>query len=129
MIQLNDKDLESLRSQIVTANSTNAWNYKRRSMPYVFTENGIAMLSTVLNSEQAIHVNISIMRTFTKMRQLLSSDESMLERLLELEQDRKKVYKLFQVIFDKLQELEGGIPLIPAKRKKIGLTAKKNGEK
>ncbi len=68
--------IENLRSQSVTANRSNTWNYKRRSAPMLFTENGVAMLSSVLNSERAIEVNIAIMRTFTKLRSFLAMEYS-----------------------------------------------------
>lgn len=51
MLECNSDELANLRSQFVTANSTASWNYKRRSMPFLFTENGVAMLSSVLSSK------------------------------------------------------------------------------
>lgn len=67
MFECNSRGLDDLRSQFVTSNATNTWKYKRWTSPLVFTEVGIAMLSTVLKSERAIQVNISIMRTFIKL--------------------------------------------------------------
>ncbi len=93
----------------------------RRYMPYVFSESGIAMLSSVLNSEQAIKVNISIIRTFVKLRQLLASDETLVERINQLEQGTDK---LFRVVFKRLDAFEANTPILPAKRKKIGLSKK-----
>lgn len=70
MFQLTDNDLRSLRSQIATANFS-----MRRAMPYAFAEQGVAMLSSVLNSELAIKVNIQIIRIFTRMRALWLSNQ------------------------------------------------------
>lgn len=60
MFECDSSELEDLRSQFVTANRVNTWNFKRRTMPMLFTENGVAMLSTVLNSDRAIHVNMML---------------------------------------------------------------------
>jgi len=119
MIECDSNMLEILRSQIVTSNYTNHWNYKRRSAPLLFTENGVAMLSTVLNSERAIDVNIAIMRTFTKLRSFLSMDNSLESRVGNLE---KGTNKLFKIVFERLDTLDEQItPRLPANRKKIGL--------
>jgi hypothetical protein len=90
----------------------------RRKLPLVFTENGVAMLSGILNSDRAISVNIAIMRTFTKIREFLASDEMLSERLHKLE---KGTDKMFRIVFERLDTLETEIPLLPKKRKKIGL--------
>ena len=68
MFRLTKEETESLRSQFATSNRGRGG---RRYLPYAFTEQGVAMLSTVLNSEQAIAVNITIMRAFVKLRQML----------------------------------------------------------
>lgn len=73
MFQLTKAEHENLRSQIVTSKEGRGG---RRYAPYVFTEQGVAMLSSILNSDRAIEVNISIMRTFVKIRHLLASDEN-----------------------------------------------------
>lgn len=75
-------NLNELKSQIATSNATTHWNHKRRTAPMVFTENGVAMLSTVLNSERAIQINIAIMRTFTKLRSFLAMENSIVIVLL-----------------------------------------------
>ncbi len=67
MFQCNSSELDDLRSQFATANPARVWNHKSRSLPYLFTENGVAMLSSVLSSPQAIQVIISIIRIFTKL--------------------------------------------------------------
>ncbi len=71
MFQLSDKEFADLKSQIVIS----SWGGSRRAKPYAFTEQGIAMLSSVLNSKRAIQVNIQIMRVFTRLRQILKVEE------------------------------------------------------
>ena len=82
MFQLTTEEAEILRCQIGTSNEGRGG---RRYLPYVFTEQGVAMLSTVLNSERAILVNIEIMRAFVKLRQMLGSNVELSRRLDELE--------------------------------------------
>lgn len=122
MFQLDSRELDDLRFQFGTAKS----EHKKRFLPTVFTENGVAMLSGILNSEKAIEVNISIMRTFTRVRAIVMNDEILSKRMQELE---KGTSKLFRLVFDRLDTLDGKIltlqreiPSLPAKRKKIGLT-------
>jgi len=83
---------DSLRSQIVTSKKGG-----RRYEPYVFTEQGVAMLSSVLNSDRAIMVNIQIMRTFTKLREMLSTHKDLQAKVEKME---KKYDKKFKVIFE-----------------------------
>jgi len=81
MFQLTQSEFSDLRSQIATSNRGG-----QRYMPYVFTEQGISMLSSVLNSEQAIAINIQIMRVFVKMKQFALEHKDLAERISELEQ-------------------------------------------
>jgi len=97
MFQLNNQEVTILRSQIVTSR----WG-GRRYAPYVFTEQGVAVLSSVLKSERAIKVNIEIMRTFVKLREMIASHKELAKRLKELE---KKYDAQFKVVFDVLQSL------------------------
>jgi hypothetical protein len=96
-----------------------------RFLPYVFTENGVAMLFGILNSERAVSVNISIMRTFTKMRAILLNDEVLSKRMQELEKGTNKVFGLvferLDTLDEEILELKSDKPLFPTKRKKIGL--------
>ena len=124
MFQLDISELEGLRFQIGTANTAS----KKRFLPFVFTENGVAMLSGVLNSERAISVNISIMRTFTKMRAILLNDEVLSKRMQELE---RGTIKVFQRVFERLDNVDEDVrtlkreaPGLPIKRKKIGVKTK-----
>lgn len=83
MFQLEKQDLAVLRSQFVTSSSTHGG---RRTVPYAFTEQGVAMLSSVLNSPRAIAINIEIMRTFVRVRELANTQGELAERLNELEE-------------------------------------------
>ncbi|TNE98591.1 MAG: hypothetical protein EP326_09560 [Deltaproteobacteria bacterium] len=117
MMNTDSEELEELRSQFVTAISVNDWNHMRRTPPMLFTENGIAMLSSVLRSPKAIQVNISIMRIFTKLRSFLMLEKDLRERMTQLEIDTNK---LFKIVFERLDEYE--THLAPVKRqKKIGI--------
>jgi ORF6N domain len=83
MFQLNDEEFARLRSQTVTSNSRGRGG--RRTAPCAFTEQGVAMLSTVLRSPRAIAVNIEIMRTFVRLRQVLASNKALAQKLDALE--------------------------------------------
>ena len=83
MFQMENQDLAALRSQIVTSNTGRGG---RRTAPYAFTEQGVAMLSSVLNSLRAIVVNIEIMRTFVRVRELAATHGDLAARLNELEE-------------------------------------------
>jgi hypothetical protein len=96
--QLTQSEFDALRSQFVTSKGRGG----RRYLPYAFTENGLAMLSSVLNSDRAIQVNIAIMRVFTRLRELLASHADLLRRLDEIE---KKYDRQFRVVFDAIREL------------------------
>ncbi|MEW6104270.1 MAG: ORF6N domain-containing protein [bacterium] len=88
-----------------------------RKLPYAFTENGVAMLSSVLNSERAISVNIQIMRVFTKIRQMVASNEELRKRIEAMERKHEKYDQQFKIVFDAIKSLLA----IPAKEvKKIG---------
>lgn len=98
MFQLSHKESTSLRFQIGTLKRGKHKKY----LPYVFTEQGIAMLSSVLRSERAIQVNIQIMRTFTKIREMLATNKELREKIEELE---KKYDEQFTVVFDAIKQL------------------------
>jgi hypothetical protein len=120
MFVCDSSELEALRSQFATSNTSTDWNYKRRTPPMVFTENGVAMLSTVLNSKQAIKVNISIMRIFTRLRSFHALEERIDRKVDKLEQN---VTQVFKFVFERLDNLED-VAIIQKKRKKIGLNSK-----
>lgn len=104
MFVLSDEELSDWRSQFVTSNSD---RMGLRHAPMAFTEQGVAMLSTVLNSKRAIDVNIAIMRTFVKLRQMLDSHAKLAQKLAELE---AKYDGQFRVVFEAINEL---IALLP----------------
>ena len=114
MFQLTEDEAEALRCQIGTSNKGRGG---RRYLPYVFTEQGVAMLSTVLSSERAITVNIGIMRAFVKLRQLAASNTELARRLDELE---SKYDKQFKVVFDAIRKLMA--TPVP-RRKEIGFVS------
>lgn len=93
MFQLTWQEAEISRSQIATLKQGKNIKY----LPYAFTEQGVAMLSSVLNSERAIEVNITIMRTFVKMRRLLETHKGLLRKIEEME---KKYDYQFKVVFE-----------------------------
>ena len=98
MFQLTWKEAESLRSQIVTLKQGQHMKYR----PYAFTEHGVLMLSSVLNSRRAIHVNIQIMRTFTRLREMLLHHQDLKRKIQEME---KKYNHQFKIVFEAIKEL------------------------
>lgn len=100
MFQLNQKEAIALRSQFVILKSGRGQHRKYR--PYAFTEQGVAMLSSVLNSDRAVHVNIEIMRAFVRLREMIASNKDFTRRLDELE---KKYDRQFKIVFDAIREL------------------------
>ena len=98
MFQLSKEEFHNLKSQIVIS----SWGGFRRSAPYAFTEQGVAMLSSVLRSKRAVQVNIEIMRAFVKLRQILASHAELARKLEALE---KKYDAQFRVVFDAIRQL------------------------
>jgi hypothetical protein len=101
MFQLSKEEIECLRLQIATSNK-NKGRGGRRYLPYVFTENGVAMLSSVLRSKKAIQVNIGIMRVFNRFRHILESHQELANKLDELE---SKYDEDFKIVFEALRKL------------------------
>ena len=102
MFALTKEEAENLRSQFAISRSTHGG---RRSSPYAFTEQGVAMLSSVLNSDQAIEVNIAIMRAFVKLRQMLESNEELNRKFAAVIRKLSTHDKYFSVVFDELKRL------------------------
>jgi hypothetical protein len=100
MFQLTVEEATALRSQFVTLKIGRGQHRKYR--PHAFTEQGVAMLSTVLHSERAIQVNIAIMRAFVQLREMIGSNKGLTRRLNELE---KKYDSQFRVVFEAIREL------------------------
>ncbi len=107
MFQLSAEESENLRSQFVTSNliSQNGISKDgrggRRYQPYVFTEQGVAMLSSVLRNERAIQVNIAIMRAFIKLRSILAEHKELAKKVEELEKDTKSSFEAVIELIDK----------------------------
>lgn len=103
MFRLTTEEYAVLRSQSVTSNKSKRGG--RRYLPYAFTEQGVAMLSSVLNSERAINVNIEIIRAFVKLRKILSSTEELSQKLDALERKYHEHDEQFKVIFEAIRQL------------------------
>ncbi|MBI2606316.1 MAG: ORF6N domain-containing protein [Deltaproteobacteria bacterium] len=114
MFQLTFHEVKNLRFQIGTSSSGEKYG-GRRYLPYAFTEHGVAMLSSVLRSEKAVQVNISIIKTFVKLREMMESSKDLAKKLNQLEQ---KCDRQFTVVFDAIREIMN--PTISIKRRKIG---------
>ncbi|MBI3136240.1 MAG: ORF6N domain-containing protein [Bacteroidetes bacterium] len=120
MFELSPEETKNLRSQIAT--SSQNWGGSRY-LPMVFTEHGVLMLSSILNSEQAINVNIRIMRLFTKMREILMTHKDL---LLELEEIRKRMTvqdERIDLVFDYLTQFITKDET-ESERRKIGFKSK-----
>ena len=107
MFQLTDREFKDWRSQFVTSNSTDMMGL--RYPPFAFTEQGVAMLSSVLNNDRAILVNIQIMRAFTEFRKMLITHKDLKRKIEAMEQ---KYERQFQIVFEAIKQL-----LEPPKKK------------
>ena len=122
MIRLTREEHEGLRSQIATLKPGRGEH--RKYLPYGFTEQGVAMLSSVLNSDRAIDVNIEIMRAFVRLRQLLSAHKELSRKLADLERKVGTHDGQIQAIFEAIRQLM--TPPEPTKRR-IGFLVKERG--
>ena len=113
MVQLSLEEFNNLKFHF----GTSSWGGTRKP-PRAFTEQGIAMLSSVLNSKRAIQVNIEIMRTFVKLREMISTHKDLTRKLNELE---KKYDGQFQIVFEAIRQI---IEVEDKPRKKIGFVAR-----
>jgi hypothetical protein len=112
MFELTEEEFQCLRSQIVTSNRGGL-----RYMPFAFTEQGVAMLSSVLNNERAIEINIAIMRSFVSLRKFALTYEELTKRVTEIEQQFPDIYKALNHLMDSKQQNQ-----MQQERKKIGYT-------
>lgn len=110
MFQLSPQEFKNWRRQNVTSNSD---KMGLRYRPYAFTQEGVAMLSSVLNSERAIMVNIQIMRAFAQLRRMLLTNRDLKRKIEEME---RKYDKQFAIVFQAIKQL---LEPLPAKEKKI----------
>jgi hypothetical protein len=116
MFQLTKDEWDALKFQIGMSKPKGRGG--RRTAPYAFTEQGVAMLSSVLKSKQAALVNVEIMRAFVRLRQLLATHEDLARKLESLE---KKYDRQFKVVFDAIRELMA--PPAPPQKRRIGFHA------
>lgn len=119
MFQITGREMESLRFQIETSK---AGRGGRRYLPHAFTEQGVAMLSGILNSKRAVQVNIQIMRTFTRLREMISSHKELSRKLTELEQKIESHDEHIHSLFEAIRQLMD--PPLKSGVKKIGFRAK-----
>jgi len=111
MFQLNIHEVTNLKPQIVTS----SWGGVRK-LPYAFTEQGVAMLSSVLNSPRAIRINIEIMRAFVRLREMVSTSKALSGKLDELERKVATHDKAIAGLFTAIRELATPIPPKPSRR-------------
>ena len=119
MFQINEAETEQLVSQNVIPHK----KFFGGSLPYAFTEQGVAMLSSILNSEQAIKINIAIMRAFVKLRELLSTNKELSHKLEQLERKIEKHHEEIKGIFSAIRQL-----MAPpeTKKRKIGFEVRES---
>jgi hypothetical protein len=117
MFQLAKEEFEKWRSQIVISNPGLRMGVRRR--PLAFTEQGVAMLSSVLRSKRAIQVNIAIMRAFVTFREMLATHKDLADKLAELEQ---RYDEKFRVVFDAIRQLMAQ-PTLEQQRRQIGFSS------
>lgn len=118
MFSLTREEIRNLSQIVISSKIKHAPNV------FVFTEQGVAMLSSVLNSETAIKVNIAIMRAFVKLREMLATHKDLARKLAEME---KKYDAQFRVVFDAIRQLMA--PPEEPKKKKIGFVARERNTK
>jgi hypothetical protein len=104
MFQLTAEELENWRSQIAMSNPKSKMGLRRA--PYAFTELGVAMLSTVLNSKRAVQMNIFIMRAFVKLREVLAANKMLAQKVEQLTATQKEHATLFEMVIADIQKLE-----------------------
>lgn len=111
MFQLNAREFRSLRSQFVTSNVRGGLRYA----PYAFTEEGVAMLSSILRSRRAVAVNVEIMRAFVRLREVMNEHRDLAQKIDELEQ---RYDANFEVVFDAIRQLIK--PALQPNKRRIG---------
>jgi len=121
MFQLTKSEFDLLKSQIVIS----SWGGARRAAPYAFTEQGVAMLSSVLHSDRAIKMNILIMRAFVKVRELLATNKNVARKLEEIKRKQSEHERRIDSIVEVIEALMTA-PVPPKRR--IGFNASKKDE-
>ena len=120
MFHLQRGEFADLKSHFVIS----SWGGLRRAMPYAFTEQGVAMLSSVLKSKRAVQVNISIMRAFVRLRQILAAHKDLAGKLTAME---RKYDGQFKVVFETLRQLMQPPPAKPRRPIGFGSDRKQSG--
>jgi len=124
MFRLTHSEAESLPSQSVIANKTRGG---RRTEPYAFTEHGVVMLCSVLNSARAIQVNVMIVRAFIRMREQIAANQEIATRVSKLETNHKRAVSVIELLVDDIDRVEKEVrrmKALPKPRKsKIGFNA------
>jgi len=118
--QLNRAEFEILKCQF----GTSSWGGLRRAMPYAFTQEGVAMLSSVLRSKRAVQINISIMRAFVQLREMLASNHELAQRLAAVERKQSEHDNQIRSLFDAMSSLTS--PPAP-ERPILGFRPEKSG--
>jgi hypothetical protein len=121
MFQITDEEAECLRCQIGTSNSGRGG---RRYLPHAFTEHGVVMLCSVLNSEPAIQMNLLIVRAFVRMRELIASNKDIAARVEKLERGHERAASVIEVLVEDIDRLAREVgdmkALPPVTKRKIG---------
>ena len=127
MFQLTEKEAEYLISQIVISKNGRGG---RRKLPYAFTEHGIAMLSSVLNSERAVQVNIMIVRAFIRLREIVAQNKDIAARVEKLETKQDRTASVIEVLVEDIDRLADEVKRIkrvpPVTKRKIGFAIGKD---
>ncbi len=113
MFQLNEAETSHLKSQLVISNTSRGQHSKY--LPHAFTEHGVAMLSSVLNSKRAVQMNIHIMRTFVKLREVSQKDDYIVARIEKIEEQQLLQQSTMEYILGEIRSLR--VPAEPAKRR------------
>jgi phage regulator Rha-like protein len=120
--QLSKAELEKWRSQIVTSNPSAKMGLRRP--PFVFTQEGVAMLSAVLRSDRAVQMSIAIVRTFVRMRELMESNRDIAARVEKLERGHDRTASVIEILVDDIDRLAREVKdmkaLPPTKKRRIG---------
>ncbi len=127
MFQLTHQELINLRSQFATSrlegaelsekNENTAHKHGgKRYLPYVFTEHGVAMLSSVLRSSRAIEMNLHIMRTFVRLREMMATNKDFADRIQKIEDKQERHESVIEILIDEIDRLKEPPPLLPKRR-------------
>lgn len=127
MFQLTSQEVNALTSQVAISK---AGRGGRRTLPYAFTEHGVAMLSSVLRSARAIEMNIAIFRAFVRMRQIMLDNKDLAARVETLERKQDRTASVIEVLVEDIDQLAGDVKQLKrapaAPKRTIGFTLDKN---